>query len=181
VPDAVRHSSPKVIFESYPELGFNYRMTDIQGAIGREQLKRIPNSVLERRQMADRYRELLSDIPGLILPFEPEWARTNWQSYCVRLPEDLNQRRAMQSLLNEGVATRRGIMCTHLEAAYRSPDTWHCGDPECGHSNNCRHLALSELAQNTGVILPLFSEMTNEQQDHVVSALHQACTVGSHA
>jgi perosamine synthetase len=182
VPDAVRHSARDVIFESYPELGFNYRMTDIQAAIGREQLKRIPEAVSQRRAAVDRYRTLLSDIPGLILPTEPEWTRTNWQSYCVRLPEGLEQRPVMQTLLDEGVATRRGIMCTHLEAAYRDPATWRCGAcTENKTDGACRHLAQSERAQNTGVILPLFSQMTAEQQDQIVSALHQACAVGSQA
>ena len=89
VPDTVRHASPKVVFESYPELGFNYRLTDIQAAIGREQLKRLPEAISRRRELAARYRQLLEDVPGLVLPAEPEWARTNWQSYCVRLPKNV--------------------------------------------------------------------------------------------
>ena len=101
VPDTVRHSSPQVVFESYPELGFNYRMTDIQAAVGREQLKRLPEAIARRREMAARYRPALADIPGLVLPAEPEWARTNWQSYCVRLPEDQNQREVMQKINGE--------------------------------------------------------------------------------
>src|SRR5205807_5761474 len=77
VPDTVRHGSPQVIFESYPELGYNYRMTDIQAAVGREQLKRLPDLVARRRELADRYRRMLAEIPRLELPFEPEWARSN--------------------------------------------------------------------------------------------------------
>ena len=80
VPDTVRHSSAQVVFESYPELGFNYRLTDIQAAIGREQLKRLPQAISVRREMASRYRKLLSDIPGLTTPSELEWARTNWRA-----------------------------------------------------------------------------------------------------
>ncbi len=68
VPDTVRHSSREVVFESYPELGFNYRLTDIQAAIGREQLKRLPEAISRRRQMAARYRHLLAGIPGLDSP-----------------------------------------------------------------------------------------------------------------
>ena len=68
VPDTVRHSSPTVVFESYPELGFNYRLTDIQAAIGREQLKRLPEAISQRRRLANRYKHLLGDIPGLALP-----------------------------------------------------------------------------------------------------------------
>jgi perosamine synthetase len=174
VPDTVRHSSREVVFESYPELGFNYRLTDIQAAIGREQLKRIPEAIAQRRGLATRYRELLADVPGLILPTEPEWAHSNWQSYCVRLPEKANQREVMQHMLDAGIATRRGIMCAHLEPVYHDPATWRCAEVGCKPGGSCPNLAESERAQREGVILPLFSEMTEEQQSQVVAALRQA-------
>jgi len=175
VPDTVRHSSPSVVFESYPELGFNYRLTDIQAAVGREQLKRLPAAIAERRRMADRYREILGGIPGLVLPSEPEWAHTNWQSYCVRLPEDRDQREVMQCMLDKGIATRRGIMCAHREPAYSDPATWRCAQPQCTPSKHCPNLIESEKAQVQGVILPLFSHITAEQQERVASALRAAC------
>jgi len=175
VPDTVRHSSPQVVFESYPELGFNYRMTDIQAAVGREQLKRLPEAIARRREMAARYRPALADIPGLVLPAEPEWARTNWQSYCVRLPEDQNQREVMQKMLDGGIATRRGIMNAHLEAAYSKPGTWRCGQIGCKPCGSCPNLVESERAQSQGIILPLFSQMTDAQQERVAAALRRAC------
>jgi dTDP-4-amino-4,6-dideoxygalactose transaminase len=178
VPDTVRHSSREVLFESYPELGFNYRLTDIQAAIGREQLKRIPEAIAQRRGLATRYRELLADIPGLVLPAEPEWAHSNWQSYCVRLPEKANQRAVMQHMLDAGIATRRGIMCAHLEPAYHDPATWRCAQVGCKSGGSCPNLAESERAQREGVILPLFSEMTEEQQSQVSVALRQALSAG---
>ena len=119
VPDTVRHGSAQVIFESYPTVGFNYRMTDIQAAVGREQLKRLPAILQQRRRLAARYADLAADIPGLGLPAEPAWARSNWQSYCVRLPKGLDQRSVMQAMLDEGISTRRGIMCSHREARLR--------------------------------------------------------------
>ena len=118
VPDTVRHASQAVTFESYPILGFNYRMTDIQAAVGRKQLGRLPNLLACRRALAARYHALLGDIPGLSTPIEPDRARSNWQSYCVRLPRHVDQRAVMQSMLDQGVATRRGIMCAHREPAY---------------------------------------------------------------
>jgi dTDP-4-amino-4,6-dideoxygalactose transaminase len=180
MPDTVRHSSPTVIFESYPELGFNYRLTDIQAAIGREQLKRIPAAVERRRAMAALYGQLLADVPGLILPCEPEWARSNWQSYCVRLPKNIDQRAVMQDMLDQGTATRRGIMCTHLEPAYEDSATWRCAEIGCQSAGSCPNLAESERAQKESVILPLFSEMTEEQQRVVASALREACSVRRH-
>ena len=176
VPDTVRHASPTVVFESYPELGFNYRLTDIQAAIGREQLKRLPETIDDRRRMAARYRELLEDIPGLRLPAEPEWARTNWQSYCVRLPQELDQREVMQRMLDDGIATRRGIMCAHREPAYSDSASWRCAEHRCLPSQHCLNLIESEKAQDHAVILPLFSQMTEQQQDRVAIALRAACS-----
>ena len=181
VPDTVRHASPTVVFESYPELGFNYRLTDVQAAIGREQLRRLPEAIQERRQLAARYGEALADIPGLVLPVEPEWARTNWQSYCVRLPEDQDQREVMQRMLDDGVATRRGIMCAHREPAYANPASWRCAEVQCMPRRHCPNLTESEKAQDHGIILPLFSQMTEQQQERVAAALRAACSAKIHA
>ncbi|WP_112662174.1 DegT/DnrJ/EryC1/StrS family aminotransferase [Microvirga flavescens] len=161
VPDSVRHNSPKVIFEEYPVTGFNYRLTDVQAAIGRAQLKKLDDIVARRRELADTYREMLADVPGVIAPEEPDWARTNWQSYCVRLPEGAQQAHVMQEMLDRGVATRRGIMCIHLEPAY--------ADAELRFP-----LPESERAHKGSILLPLFHQMTEEMQDEVVSALRKA-------
>ena len=176
VPDSVRHQSKDVIFENYPELGFNYRLTDIQASIGREQLKRLPSIVKTRRALAERYFDILSDIDGLELPTEPRWARSNWQSYCVRLPPDRDQKDVMQALLEKNIATRRGVMCAHREGAY-PPNTWACGAmPEsCGnHLEGCRNLIESERAQDQAIVLPLFAQMSEAQQDRVHDALKAA-------
>src|SRR5690606_29962062 len=92
VPDTVRHSSNRVIFESYPILGYNYRLTDIQAAVGRKQLERLPDIVAARRRLADGYRERLENLPGVRPPAERDGVRTNWQGYCVRLPDHCEQR-----------------------------------------------------------------------------------------
>jgi len=161
VPDTVRHGANQVIFESYPLLGYNYRMTDIQAAVGREQLKRLPEIVAYRRSLADGYRAMLGNVPGLELPYEPSWARSNWQSYCVRLPEKSVQMEVMQAMLDAGVSTRRGIMCSHREEAYRDLPISH-------------PLPHSEAAQDHCILLPLFPQMTEEEQARVAAALRQS-------
>jgi perosamine synthetase len=162
VPDTIRHGSPQVIFESYPVVGYNYRMTDIQAAVGREQLKRLPQIVEARRTLADRYRAALSNrVPGIGLPEEPDYARSNWQSFCVRLPQGRDQRTVMQAMLDAGVATRRGVMCAHREAAYAAAELRF-------------PLPVSEAAQDQGVILPLYPQMQEAEVDGVVSALATA-------
>src|SRR3569833_3864474 len=84
VPDTVRHGSAQVIFESYPTLGFIYRMTDIQAAVGREQLIRLPGIGARRRAQAARYADLLGEAQWLGLARVPPYARTIRQSCCVR-------------------------------------------------------------------------------------------------
>ena len=161
VPDTVRHGSSRVVFESYPTLGFNYRMTDIQAAIGREQLKRLPDLVGRRRALARRYAELLGDVAGLQIPHEPPWAHSNWQSYCVRLPAGLDQQEVMQAMLDGGVSTRRGVMCCHREVAYADLPLMR--------------LPLSEEAQDRCLMLPLYAQMTAQEQRYVSVMLTQLC------
>lgn len=178
VPDTVRHESLTVIFESYVELGYNYRLTDIQAAVGRRQLERLPEIVSRRRLLAARYRRQLAEIPGLLAPEEPDWARTNWQSFWVELPPEYPQIQVMQALLDAGVASRRGIMCSHLEPAYEK-EPWACGrGAGCrGEQPHCRHLQESEAALDHSIILPLYPQMTLEEQDYVVAALKYACSL----
>jgi dTDP-4-amino-4,6-dideoxygalactose transaminase len=165
VPDTVRHASAQVVFEEYPALGFNYRMTDIQAAIGREQLKRLPAIVGRRRALAARYGEKLRGVSGVTAPVEPDWARSNWQSYAVRLDGAVEQRSVMQRLLDEGVSTRRGVMNAHREPAYAGEGSWRAAPGG---------LSRSEAAQDTAIILPLYHQMTEDEQDRVVSALDRA-------
>lgn len=162
VPDTVRHGSPQVIFETHPVLGYNYRMTDIQAAVGREQLKRMPEIVAARRRLALRYTALLEQSNGIVPPTEPAWARSNFQSYCVRLPDHCDQRTVMQAMLDAGIATRRGIMCAHREKGYASEPLR-------------TPLPHSEAAQDHCIVLPLYPQMTEAEQDTVVETLKQAC------
>ena len=163
VPDAVRHSSNQVIFEGYPVVGYNYRMTDIQAAIGREQLKRLLVIVARRRELAARYEERLQSIDGVVVPREPRWARTNWQSYAIRVGAWIDQRAVMQTMLDAGVSTRRGVMNIHREASYPE-GSWRAGS-DLGHS---------EDAQDTAIVLPLYHQLTEDDQDRVVEALAAA-------
>jgi len=157
VSDTVRHAATTVIFESYPELGFNYRMTDIQAAVGRPQLRRLDGIVARRRALASRYATLLRGISGVIPPAEPAYALSNWQTYCIRLPKGVDQRAVMQAMLNDGISTRRGVMCAHLEGAYAGLP--HAPLPE------------SEAAQAEGVCLPLHLELTEADLARVVKSL----------
>jgi perosamine synthetase len=103
----------------------------------------------------------LSAFPGVVAPTEPEWAKSNWQSYCVRLPPSASQIKVMQHMLDHDVATRRGVMCVHLEPAYEQQPR-HAPLPE------------SEKARDGCILLPLFPDMTAEMQLQAVETLGEA-------
>jgi perosamine synthetase len=172
----IRHQSG-VVIERYAEPGFNSRMTDMQAAIGRVQLANLAGTIARRRELARRYAEKLAVIPGIGVPNEPDWAHSNWQSYCVRLPPGCAQLGVMNHLAREGVASRRGILCAHREPAY-PPGSWSC-TPDAGRCDcpggRCTRLTQSEKAQDCSIQIPLFGAMTEGELDHVASALAEAC------
>ena len=164
ISDAARHASPTVVNESYSMLGYNYRLTDIQAAIGREQVKRLPEIVSRRRELAQRYQQRLSGSSSVIVPREPEWARTNWQSFAVRLPSSPNRDQVMQRMLDDRVATRRGVLNAHQQPAY-PPQAWRAAPGGLVHS---------EQVSASTVVLPLFHQMTFDDQDRVIDSLTRA-------
>jgi dTDP-4-amino-4,6-dideoxygalactose transaminase len=159
ISDTARHAAKKVVFEEYPIVGFNYRMTDIQAAVGRVQLRRLPELLARRRELAANYTVALSAIPGLEPPEVPDDARSNFQSYAVRVTAEypLGRDELMQALLESGISTRRGIMNSHQEAAY--------ADLECGP------LPHSEAARDAVLLLPLHHELTAAEQEYIVGQL----------
>lgn len=158
VPDTKRHGSDKVIFEKYLTTGFNYRMTDIQAAVGIEQLKKLENILAERHRLAKKYEKFLGNIPELIL-FKPDnKTHINWQSYPVRLSDKviLDQRDIMQRLLDNGISTRRGIMNAHQETPYESMG-WH--------------LPKSEICRDKTILLPFFPGIEEEKISEICTVL----------
>lgn len=159
---ADRHAAGSVVLERYLELGFNYRMTDVQAAIGLVQLGRLEEIVTRRRALAQRYHDLLAPLPGVRAVTDPPYGTTNYQSYWVVLPEEfpLGRNDLLALLHARGVSARRGIMAAHLEPVYANLD--HVPLPATEH-----------LTQ-TSLILPLFHEITEDEQAVVVGALFDA-------
>jgi perosamine synthetase len=165
VPDTVRHAAKQVVTEEYVCLGYNYRMTDIQAAIGIEQMKRLDWIVGRRRELAARYSAALANHPWLEPPHVPDYAEPNFQSYAVQLTENapMSRDELMQRLLDAGISTRRGIMLSHIEPAYS------------GHLP-AKPLPSSEFSSARSVLLPLFPQMTSAEQDQVLGALFSECS-----
>jgi dTDP-4-amino-4,6-dideoxygalactose transaminase len=155
-----RHTSSGVVLEQYPELGYNYKMTDIQGAIGIVQMGRIAPIIAERRRLAQRYARLLAGESRIELPFEPGGYLHVYQSYCIRLRPEFPQAAVMAAMSARQVATRR-IIAIHLERPYRErqPDL---------------SLPESESAVANTLLLPMFVGLTDAEQDQVVDALTAA-------
>jgi perosamine synthetase len=159
---ADRHKSSQPVLERYLEVGFNYRMTDVQAAIGLVQLGKLAALVGRRRALAQRYTELLADLPGLVTAADPDYGQTNYQSYWVALPDDFPVTRdeLLRLLADEGISARRGIMAAHLEPAYADAPA--------------RPLPVTEQRSRNSVVLPLFHELTEEDQHRIVSVVRTA-------
>ena len=158
---ADRHQSGKVVVEGYDEVGFNYRMTDMQAAIGLVQLAKLDQVITRRRELAARYHSELAGIEGLRWVRDPDYGTTNYQSFWVVLPDDFQGTNldVLADLAGSGVSARRGIMASHLEPPY---------------ADSKAELPVTEHLTRRSVILPLFHQMTDEEHDTVVDALAKA-------
>ena len=162
VTDLARHKAKSVILEEYDELGYNYRMTDLQAALGIIQLERLPELLRQRTKIAERYNEVFSEIEYLTPPFVPSEIKHTYQSYLLRLKSNapLTRDELMQQLLERGIASRRGIMASHKEPLYAK---------EYGRIQ----LPETEGAVKETVILPLFPQMKAEEQEFVISNIKE--------
>lgn len=151
--------------EEYGEIGFNYRMTDLQAAVGLVQLGRLEEIVRRRRELAAVYAKQLSAVPGLRACADPPYGRTNFQSYWVEIgPGSGTTRDALlAALASAGISARRGIMAAHLEPAYRN------------RGGSSQPLPVTERLTATTLILPLYHQMTESDQARVVDVVRDTC------
>jgi perosamine synthetase len=156
---SARHAASTPVLERYLETGYNYRMTDIQAAVGLVQLGRLDAIVARRRELAARYRERLAGVPGIGMPADPDHGTTNFQSFWIELAGDfpLGRDELLERLMANGVSARRGIMAAHLEPAYAEAAG--------------TELPVTERLTRRSLILPLFHAMTEAEQDRVVTEI----------
>jgi len=159
VSDRVRHQSSKILFEDHLEVGYNYRMTDIQASVGIKQLEKLDWIVEERRKIAKRYLEGLKEIDCIRLPLEEEGKFSNIQSFSIYLKENcpIERNDLMQELLDRGISSRRGIMTTHRETAYASENI---------------SLPISEDLSDRSIILPLYVPMDENHIGIIINLLN---------
>ena len=164
---AARHASRDLVIEQYLETGFNFRMTDIQAAVGLVQLTRLDAIVDGRRRRALRYQDHLADVPDLQTVKDPPYGSTNFQSFWIVLPDEFPVERdeLLRTMMERGISPRRGIMAAHLEPAYA--DSAHIPLP------------VTERLTERSLLLPLFQTMTDEQQDRVIAVVREAAGMGT--
>jgi len=162
VTDLVRSRSDKIVAETFDEIGYNYRLTDIQAAVGRIQLQKLFNIISRRHALGARYREILGRKNGIGVPDEPPFARSNWQTFSVTLPDGCDRDSVMQRMRDMGVETRRPSVCCHLEASHADLALPF-------------ELPVSERTYKRAVAIPLYPQMSKSEQDRVIEALLRGC------
>jgi dTDP-4-amino-4,6-dideoxygalactose transaminase len=165
VSDESRHGAGEVIYPDYEALGFNYRMTDIQAAVGVEQMKKLPHILEERQKIASRYTELLSDLEAeeyCFLPHPPTGCTHSYQSYVILLRERVKQTRDSIShgMQKRGFATRKGTYHVPGTRYYRETFSFKLGD-----------FPNSEMADERSLALPLYAGMEEADIDDIVKNL----------
>lgn len=157
---ADRHQSVLPPAEEYSEVGFNFRMTDLQAAVGLVQLAKLPAIVRRRREIATRYRAGIRGLAGLRTVADPDYGTGNIQSFWVEVQPDYPTDRdgLLIALAEAGISARRGIMATHRQAPYR--------DLAAEGS-----LPSTDWLTDHTLILPVYHSLSNADQDRVIDVL----------
>jgi dTDP-4-amino-4,6-dideoxygalactose transaminase len=165
VSEEQRHHGPRpYILPDFDLCGFNYRMTDLQGAIGVEQLKKLDRFIAERDRRAKWFAEQLADIAWLRTPDVPDWADHAWQSYVTYVDPELApaaRNDIMDRLKDLGVATRPGTHAVHMLGYYREAFDIHPDQFPGARDCDAHSMAI-----------PLHNRMDDDDYDYVVEALH---------
>ncbi|SDK96807.1 dTDP-4-amino-4,6-dideoxygalactose transaminase [Nocardioides sp. YR527] len=163
---ADRHASLVSPPESYDEVGFNFRMTDLQAAVGLVQLSRLPEVVTRRRELAAGYAKAVAEIDGLRAVSDPSWGTCNFQSFWVEVVSTgsttgrygMDREGLLSALAEAGISARRGIMAAHRQPAYVSDGVV---------------LPATEHLADSTLILPLFHQLSDSEQARVIGVLRQ--------
>ena len=176
VSEVQRNAGKGYLLPEYNELGFNYRMTDIQGAIGCAQMKKLDYITERRTELAHRYDRLLPEaVPWVRTPYVPDGYTHIYQTYCTMvIPEAIGcgsvdeanafRNEWMDRLEQNGIATRQGTHALHTLGYYVKKYGYRHEDLPGAYA--CDRLSLA---------IPLFVEMTEEDQDYVIEQMASIC------
>ena len=144
------------------DLGFNYRMTDMQAALGYSQMQKVNEFVSKRRYLAKRYNELLKNINGIQLPDQNEDTKSSWHLYVVRVDFSKISKTKNQifaEMKEKGICLNLHYIPVHTQPYYENLG-FKGGD-----------FPNSEKYYEEAFTLPLYYSLTDEQQDHIVKSL----------
>jgi perosamine synthetase len=155
-----RHEAKGIVFEEYRELGFNYRMSDVQAAIGIAQLPKLEGLLARRRAIADRYDAAFRSLRDVQVPARPPYAEHAFQSYGLLLTSACHHDRndLLRALVDRGISCRRGIPPIHLEPLYLN---------RYGPAS----LPVTEEVASRSIFLPMYSSLAEADQERVVDAV----------
>jgi dTDP-4-amino-4,6-dideoxygalactose transaminase len=166
VSEEERHRGPRpYLLPEFEMLGFNYRMTDLQGAVGLVQLTKLDRFIDERAKMAAKYRKDLADLHWLRMPEEPSEGRHAWQAcvtYVDPITAPMPRNQIMEALQQQGIATRPGTHAVHMLKYYRQRFGLRPED----------YPGARDCDQNT-MAIPLHNKLSPDDYEYVVSALRQ--------
>ena len=164
IPEERRHKSAHpYLLPDFDVVGFNYRMTDLQGAMGLVQLRKLQELLADRRKRAKHYHEALAGVSWLQTPNEPDGYAHSWQTYVCLVDEaraPCERNKIMERLQSRGISTRPGTHAVHRTGAYHTAD--NASTDPCPVASHCERSTLA---------LPLFGGMQDDDYKYVIEEL----------
>ena len=164
ISEEARHgSSVPYLLPDFEHLGFNFRMTDLQGAIGLVQMKRLPALIKDRQLGASIYNEAFKEIEWIKLPKTPKDFLHSWQSYVLYIDPSkapVPRNNIMEQLHARGISSRPGTHAVHMLGFYR--DSLGCKPDDFPNSRDCHENSLA---------IPIHSQMSQSDYEYVIDAL----------
>jgi perosamine synthetase len=141
-------------------LGFNYRITDFQCALGISQLKKLNGFIKRRREIASIYNRELSNMEKIVLPKEKPYVKSSWHIYCIRLKDPANRRAVFEKLHKSGIRAQVHYIPVHLQPYYRKNFGYKKGN-----------FSISEKMYEAAMSLPIFPKMSQAEVKYVIDTL----------
>lgn len=148
---------------SFMDAGFNYRLSDIQAAVGLAQMRRLDGFLRTRRELADALSAALRDLPGVLTPFEPAWGRHSYQTYVVLLPGEADRDEVIRLMAESEIETTIGTYALHEQPFFQDKYGYHSGQ-----------LPISSRAFRSSLALPLHPALDPGDIKRIRDALGRA-------
>lgn len=144
------------------DLGYNYRITDIQCALGCSQMKKLDRFLARRKEIVARYNEAFADCDNIITPYQLSDTESGWHLYIVQV-KNCDRRQVFEAMREKGIGVNVHYIPVYMHPYYQ----------EHGYENV--HCANAEEIYSHIISLPLYPGLTSEQQDYVIDTLKSLC------